>query len=328
MELNRDELRRQVRDLDRAHREAESDERLLTNLIVDGAAANQPRLMLGSIDRRNFLRIGGIAIAGTTLLAACREAKPKAQVPLSGENPGYSDLPNRPIDDIVLLRTATSLEFTVIDAYQRIINNKFELDPAVADMLKVFSEHHAAHAAATAEATTQLGGVACTGLNTKMTSYMVEPLIARIAESGANQGEDVKALAFALESLAASTYQVVLPSLTSPALRRAAMSVGGVEARHAALLGAIINPAALAAGDAAEAAAAGAGTDSATTDTAAATTVQLAYEANSIHAVPSTFGLLSPYVLTVGPANENGVRQSSNIDTPSLNSFMYADEAC
>jgi len=325
MELNRDEIRRELKSIDRAHREVEGDEQLLTSMLIDGAAAGQSRALLANLDRRNFLRIGGIAIAGTTLLAACREAKPKVQVPLSGENPGYTALSSKSVDDHVLLRTAASFELTVVDAYRRIIDNKFAMDPALAELVQRFSEHHTAHAAAMSEAVKQLGGEPCTSLNSKITSYMVEPLLTRIGESGEQQSEDVKAFAFALESLAAATYQSVVPALTLPALRQAAMSVGAVEARHAALLGVLINPSALVAG--AVAAEAGA-METTETTAAASSTVQKAQEANSINAVPSAFGTLAPYVLTVGPANESGVRVATNLDTPSLNSFVYDDEAC
>jgi hypothetical protein len=263
--------------------------------------------------------MGGIAIGASAFLAACRKKKPLPQLPISGQNPGYKALTEQPVDDVVLLRTATSFEYTIIDAYQRVLDNKFVSDSAIADLLKVFSDHHAAHAAAMAEATKALGGTACTKLNPKVTSYLVEPLLVHISKSGANQGEDVKSLAFALETLAAETYQGVVPVLTQPALRAAAMSVGAVEAKHAAVLGAILNPTELVPASSKSGAAAGPTTTAAVTPAATA---------NSIHAVPSVFGALAPVTLTVGPANENGVRPSVNLETPSLNSYMYADEAC
>lgn len=327
MELNRDEVRRQLNDIDRAHRESERDDQLFTSMLLEGVDSDALR-RLPQIDRRNFLRIGGIAVAGTTLLAACREAKPKEQVPLSGQNPGYSAPANKNVDDHVLLRTAASLELTLVDAYRRMMDNDFAMDAALAEMIKLFSAHHTEHAAALGDTVKQMGGAPCTNLNSKITSYMVEPLLVRISTAGEQQAEDVKAFAFALESLATATYQGVVPVLTQPALRKAAMSIGAVEARHAALLGVLINPNALVAGAAAAEPAQG---DSETTDTtgaATATTVQMAYEANSIHAIPSAFGTLAPYVLTVGTANENGVRPSMNLETPSLNSFIYDDEAC
>ncbi len=337
MELNRDELRRQVRDLDAAQRETEADQRLLTTAIVEEVPEGQRGLFfMPNLDRRNFLKVGGISLAAATLLAACRETKPKTQLPVSGENPGYSANSNKPVNDIVLLRTAASFEYSVIDAYRRVLESNFIADPVLLDLFKLFSDHHAAHAAAMGDATKALGGTACTGLNPKITSYVIDPLLERIAASGPDQAEDVKALAFSLESLAAATYQGVIPVLTTPALRAAAISIGSIEARHAAVLGFIINPTSLVPSATKPAAAAGPTETTTTVDAglpttvpiATTTTVMAASVANSIYAVPSTFGSLAPIPLTVGPANENGGRVSTNLETPSLNSFLYEDEAC
>ena len=133
-----------------------------------------------------------------------------------------------------------------------------------------------------------------------------------------------------------TTRASVVPVLTSPDLRKAAMSVGSVEARHAAVLGAVINPSALVGTIAVEAPEAPADTTTTTVDAglpttapaATTTTVQAASVANTIHAVPTAFGSLAPIPLTVGPQNEFGVRATTNLETPSLNSLMYDGEAC
>lgn len=335
--INRDELRREIRSIDREQREAASAERaLIEGIFEEVPAERRASILLPNLDRRGFLRFGGIAIASTTLLAACREAKPKKQIPIAGQNPGFEALPNSEINDVVILRTAASLEWTVIEAYEQVLERSFVTDPVVADLLKVFSEHHRQHAEAMAAATKALGGTPCTTGNPKINSFLIAPLLDRIANSGAEQGEDSKALAYSLESLAAATYQGVVPVLTTPELRKAAMSVGSVEARHAAVLGAVINPTALVGTmvvDAPEEP-----TDTTTTTVnaglpttlpaATTTTVQLASSANVIHAVPAAFGSLAPITLTVGPANEFGARASTNLETPSLNSLMYDGEAC
>lgn len=317
MDLNRDELRRQVRDLDRLQQQSTKAQASLTNAALESLPADErATFFLPHFDRRGFLRVGGIAVAASTVLAACRNPKAKKQLPVTGENPGYKPLADKPVDDVVLLRTASSLEWSVIDAYRKIIDNGFIEDAAVTDVLKVFADHHAAHAGVFADATKSLGGTACTSLNEKITGYLIDPLLQEIAANKDGRSEDSKALAFALETLAAATYQSVVPSLTQPSLRRAAMSVGGVEARHAALLGAVLNPTMLVPGA------------EGTPATTVAGQVPTAASANNIHAVPTAFGALSPYPLTVGAANENGVRKTTNIETPSLNSLMYADEAC
>jgi hypothetical protein len=318
MDLNRDELRRQLRDLDRAHQATEADQRALTSALFEDIPADQRAgVLLGGVDRRGFFRMGGLAVAATAVLAACRDTEPKAQLPVSGSTPGYKPLKDKPITDVVLLRTATSLEWSVVDAYMKLLDNGYIEDPALADLCKVFADHHRAHAAVFGAATTAAGGTACTQLNAKITGYLIDPLISLVRDSGPGRAEDAKALAHAVENLAAATYQSVVPIFTQPALRQAAMSVGAVEAKHAALLAAILNP-----------------TQLTTVPTSAAPTTTVAgaaptaITANSIIAVPGAFGSLAPIPLTLGPANENGVRKTTNIETPSLNSFSYEDEAC
>jgi len=336
-DMNRDELRREIRAIDRAQREAAGAEQaLIEGIFTEVPAEQRASIMLPNFDRRGFLRFGGIAVASSALLAACREAKPKTQIPIAGENPGYEALSSKPVNDVVILRTASSLEWTVIDAYDQMIAKGYVTDPVIADLLKVFSDHHRQHAEAMAAATKSLGGTPCTRANPKISSYLVSPLLARIEQSGAEQGEDSKALAYALESLAAATYQGVVPVLTAPELRKAAMSVGSVEARHAAVLGVVINPTSLVGTVEVAAPEQPADTTTTTVDaglptTAPAsttTTIVLASVANVSHAVPTTFGSLAPIPLTVGAANEFGVRQTTNLETPSLNSLMYDGEAC
>src|SRR5204862_550762 len=54
--------------------------------------------------------------------------------------------------------------------------------------------------------------------------------------------QDVLNFAFALEQIAAETYQGVGMKLSTPTLRQTAMTVGGVEARHMAILAHFITP--------------------------------------------------------------------------------------
>ncbi|MFM8528807.1 MAG: ferritin-like domain-containing protein, partial [Ilumatobacteraceae bacterium] len=333
----RDELRRELRDIAAEQRRAEADQATLGEVVLEHVPEGQRgSLFLPSLDRRTLLRAGSIGVLATTLLAACREAKPKINLPVSGDNPGYQAPPNKTITDVTLLRTAASFADSVVEAYRRLADNEFTSDQAVLDLMKLFSDHHSAHAVALGKVTTDLGGTACVGVNQKITSYLIDPLLTRISKSGAEQEEDVKAFAFAMETIAAATYQAVVPSFTTPALRKAAMSVGAVESRHAAVLGMLINPSAIITGVVAAPTEAPADTTTTTIDaglptTAPAqttTTIQAAYQANEIHAIPSRFGSLAPFPLTVGPANENGVRVTTNVETPSLNSFIYDDDAC
>ena len=338
MDFSRDELRRELREIDRMHRASESAQRsLLTGVFEDLPAEQRSAVLLSGVDRRGFFRIGGLAVAATAVLAACREKEPKEPIPVSGESPGFEPAKIKPVTDIVLLRTASSFEWSIVDAYQKLLNNGFIEDPAVIELVLIFQSHHISHADSFAQATTAAGGTACTQLNSKITGDLLDPILATISGAGGNRAEDSNAFAHALETLAGATYQSFTPSFSQPALRKAAMAVGAVEARHASVLAALLNPTVLVS------AATGGATaplDTAPTTTAVfvgvptsapavtTTLVESAAEANIIYAIPGVFGSLAPIPLTVGASAEGVTRKSVNLETPSLNSYLYEDEAC
>jgi len=338
MDFSRDELRRELRELDRMHQATEGAQRsLVTAVFEDVPAEHRSAVLLGGVDRRGFFRIGGLAVAATAVFAACREKEPKDPIPVSGQSPDFESAKNKPVTDIVLLRTASSLEWSIIDVYQKLLNNGFIEDPAVIDLLLIFQSHHVSHADAFAKATTEAGGTACTQPNSKITHDLFDPILATIAGAGGNGAEDSNAFAHALETLAGATYQTFTPSLSQPALRRAAMAVGAIEARHASVLAVLLNPAELVGSSSGSPAAPD---DTAPTTTAVfvgvptstpavtTTVVESAAEANIIVAIPGAFGSRAPIPLTVGPSAEGVIRKAVNLETPSLNSYLYEDEAC
>src|SRR5947209_3595401 len=75
MDINNDELRRELRDLDQEHREVmprwrDSIMRLLVDDKETPAEAKADHL-LGGFNRRRFMALSGLAVAGGTVLAAC-----------------------------------------------------------------------------------------------------------------------------------------------------------------------------------------------------------------------------------------------------------------
>jgi len=289
------------------------------------------------IDRRSLLRIGGFTLAGAALLSACADDATTSQIPIAGASPTYAPPKEKPITDIVLLRTASSFEMSLVDAHLKVLQNNWITDPEVLELINTFIVHHQQHAASFAELTTAAGGTACLEYNHKVTDYYFQPALQEISVAGPSQQEDAKAFVDAIENLAASTQQAFTEMYSQPSLRRAAMAVGGVEGRHAALIAAVLNPERLV-GSAA--AADDSGSDTAPTTTivtglpttapgaTTTTAVLTAAEANEIIAIPGAFGSLAPVQLVVGPSDENGVRPTFSLETPSLNSFLYEDEAC
>jgi hypothetical protein len=96
--------------------------------------------------------------------------------------------------------------------------------------------------------------------------------------------------------------------LADPALRGAAIGIGEQEARHAAVIGSLLNPTRLVSSFGLSIAA----EYQEETDVPAAA-----------YAVPSAFGTKAPVPVTLGAANESGIRTSLNLETPSLNSMVY-----
>ncbi len=304
MEPSRDELRRQLRAAERAHAEAlpRWREALARAFLDDRRPAPGARadLLLGGLARRRFLQVGGLTVATAAVLAACADERPSGNVPTAGLPAPTTGLPERSVDDIVLLRTASSLERSLMSTYDEVLT----LVPAdVRTALELFRDHHEAHASSAERATQQAGGQAFDQPNPVFQAGVVEPTLQVIGSEAdpAKQAQQVVIFAHGLENIAASTYQASVAQLSQASLRQAAMSVGTVEARHAAVLAGFIDDAQPVAGlDTLDAAPTTAGS---TTTTAVAqpepgastttTSPVLAVPATGVFQVPGAFGSLA-----------------------------------
>lgn len=282
-----DELRRIRREIDQDHRASLKPMHELLRAA--------PQALTGELGRRRFLTVGGFSVSMTAVLAACARGPADPPIPVGGSVPVTTALATNSVDDVVLLRTASSLEHNAIDTYTAALP---ALSGGAADLAKMFQAHHAEHADAFEKATEAAGGEAYTKANPVVLEKVLGPALGLIGESGDKVG-DLLRLAHALETLAAGTYQALVPSLTQPALRRAAMAVGAVEARHAAALAAALEGAIFDDGSA-----------------ATASTVAGSDPVVALFQVPGSFGSLSsvPVVLN---------KTQLAIDIPGPNSFMY-----
>jgi hypothetical protein len=241
MDMNRDELRRQLRDLDGEHREAMPKWRdaLMRLLVDDKETPTEAKadVLLGGFNRRRFVRMAGASVAAGTLLAACggdnEESSRAAQTTATtGAAAGNKT-------DITVARTAASLEIFAVGVYDKAIANASALGISkdVGAAATLFRDQHKQHADAFNAAAKQLGG---------QPFEMANPTAAKAFESqiaALKTEQDVLKFAFDLEQIAAQTYQGVgAKMLSTPVLRQTAMSVGGVEARHVAILGMFIQP--------------------------------------------------------------------------------------
>lgn len=244
MDIPKDELRRELRDLDKEHREVMPKWRdSLFRLFEDKDTPSEAKanFLLGGFNRRRFMKLGGMAVVGGTVLAACGDDDDDSEA--SGgatETTGTTAAASGGNKtDQTIARTAASLEIFAVAVYDKAIMNAAALkisDP-VAKAAVLFKSQHDEHAKAFNAAATQLGGQPYNEPNPTAAKAFEAQIAALKSE------QDVLKFAFELERIAAQTYQGVGMMLSSPALRQTAMTVGGVEARHMAVLAKFITPA-------------------------------------------------------------------------------------
>lgn len=287
--------------------------------IPDPPPSSSPALARRSLmTRRGMLRSGGMTMTLGALVAACggEEAAPGRV----GDAPVATPLPTVTVDDAVLLRTATSLEYTAIDVYAQAAELGVLGDEALA-LIERFVEDHQRHADIVAELTVEAGGEAYECTNTWLEERVVAPLLQQILGDerqdiapSDDPVRDLLGVSYAFESIAGATYQQLVETLTMPSLRQQVIMIGAEEVRHAAAI-------AIARTGAPE------GYISPVVFDA-----EIDPEANdgvpSLYAVPGTFGSLAPVELVIGAETAAGTRFTVAAETPADNSYIYADMTC
>ncbi|HEX2782339.1 MAG TPA: ferritin-like domain-containing protein [Ilumatobacteraceae bacterium] len=302
------------------------------------------------LGRRDVLRVGGLTVAAAAVISACGEHA-RGEVGRVGAVPTTVPLPDAVVTNVALLRTASSLQHSIVAVYDQIIGNSDLLDPKFDDVIKRFRADHADQAKLFEKLTTAAGGTAWTCGNPKIDDTIINPVVTRITKGvdatastkaigpSDDPRRDVLNFAHGLEYLAGATSQAFVVMFSDPALRAEAMTVGARSARHAALLALTINPARPGGlvnfTDAVNAEPASPPTTVPATSTtlqnianpsggaaAPAVTVQQT-EIPGVTAIPSQFGSLAALQIVVGKGDENGTRLKLNLETPSLNSFIY-----
>ena len=292
------------------------------------------------LDRRGFLRLSGFTVVTTAVLAACgsNEGAGPEEITQAGSAPAAAEAPSGVVSDSTLLRTATSLHYNAMD----VVDTVLALDVVSAEMASAAESYKVLlqeQADALAESTTGSGGQPFEEKNPVVEARVIEPAVA-LLEVSQTPDSDAERLLHAVASLAVSTLQGMVPTLSSPELRSTVMQIGAVHARVATVFARIISPENIVTLDdfatAAPAAAAAASTT--TVETGLPTTVGGAAAAPEaaaagpadipVYQVPSAFGSLAPVQIVLGDVNElDGPtkRVQFNIETPSLNSLMYED---
>ncbi len=248
--MNHDQTRRDARDSELEHRASmpafgDAVARFLDR--SDRTDDETSSVLLGGLTRRSLFRVGGITVAGAALLAACGSDK-AASTTTSAPSSASTMVPGTTMTtdtmtsttvatsagDITLLRTASSIENLAVAAYQLAIDSGLVKTAAVADAAKLFQSHHQQHSQLFQSATKNMGGNPFTDPNPAVMAQLKPTIDALKDEQG------VLMLALTLERAAAATYQAGVGTVKDLTLNTALMSVGGVEARHAAVLAAVL----------------------------------------------------------------------------------------
>ena len=265
-----------------------------------------------TFDRRQLLRTGGLTLSLGAIIAACGEDRAGGIDPgRVGNAPDVEPLAPAEVDDVVLLRTAQSLEHTALDTYAAARG----LDVLSAEQDTVaqrFVDDHTGHSVALGGFITEAGGEEFACANPWLSRRVLTPIHDAL-EGSDDPLRDVLNVAHALECLAAASYQALVGLLTEPDLRMKMMQIGADENRHAATLAMAItgtpdgyvNPVLLGEPPPAE-----------------------EPEFPVVHAISSTFATVSGIGLIVGAPNDDGQRLTVLLQTPGANTFVYSDQSC
>ncbi len=189
--------------------------------------------VLGLPDRRAFLRVGGMTIAMSAVVAACsKKADPlpfTGTAPTSAEGTGIEQIGQEL--DVTLLRTSQSVEVLAVQTYQTALDSGIVTTPALIDTIKLFQDQHNEHAGLVAATTRDAGGEPYDQPNSYLQTSVVNKEVSELTDEAS-----VLKLAVQLENVAAQTYVYEAEILSTPALRQAVMSIGGIEGRHLTVL--------------------------------------------------------------------------------------------
>ncbi len=256
--------------------------------------------------RRDALKLGGLTVSVAALVAACGTDRTGDAAPgRVGYAPPITDPPDYAIDDAVMLRTASSLELTAVAVYEAILDSG-ALDESTTVLVERLIEDHRAIAAEMGRLTESVGGVAWECTNPWYMDRSVDPLIEAVINSDDPQ-RDMLNSAVAFEDIAAATHQTLTLELSDPDAAAATIAAATLESRHAAFI-----------------VAAARGPEGYVSPTIGGGEVQ--NDADGIpfqFSITSRFGSTGQVELVAGAPNENGVRQTFILQTPSLNSWIY-----
>lgn len=259
-----------------------------------------------SVGRRDALKIGGLSLSLAAVAAACGAGREGDTAPgRVGNAPTITEPPTYPVDDAVLLRTASSVEHTAVNAYRQMLALG-GFDENVESLIRQFVDSHLGVADELAELTVDVGGEAWNCVNPWYMQRTIDPLMAAVVSSD-NQTIDMFNISVALENLAASTHQAFSIRLGDAASRVATLSAAKLESRQSAALVVDVRGAE------------GYVSPAINNEEVPRDAVGLPEQ----FALTHRFGSIGQTDIIAGPPDENGVRETFTIQIPAENSYIY-----
>lgn len=220
----------------------------------------QPHDIDAPAGRRQFLKLGGGAVLGAALLAACSDgeenlpAETGTTVPTTGTTlaPPQGTTPEEgAASDAAVTRTLRTFELAAAQIYGVLLSDEGRsTDPDalalpapiaysedVAAVLGLLRERHTAHAAALASVVSAAGGEPVSQPN----QGVLDSLLGAQVDDLTTQ-EAVVRLAGSVEEIGAATHVWATGVVTTPELRQDVMAIGAVAARQSAVVALLLDP--------------------------------------------------------------------------------------
>ncbi|WP_420450494.1 hypothetical protein [Ilumatobacter sp.] len=145
------------------------------------ASTDRTTTTTATTTRRDALRLGGLAVSLSALAAACGEDRGGDDAPgRVGNAPDITAPPNYEIDEAVVLRTASSLEFTMVSAYETAMAIQDAIPSEVAELAQRVMEDHRQVAETMVSLTEEAGGEPWTCSNPWLIDRLLGPVIETI----------------------------------------------------------------------------------------------------------------------------------------------------
>lgn len=258
------------------------------------------------LGRRDAIRLGGVGVSLAALLAACGQDRGGDTVAgRVGYAPPQTDLPAYPVDDAVLLRTAASIEQTIVAVYEKMLGSD-SLSGEAATLIETLVGQHEEIIGELDDLTESVGGTPWECTNPWYVDRLIDPIEATIEVSD-EPLRDQGNLAIALEDLTTATMQLFTGMVESVEARVGLATSAAATAQQAAT-------AALAVG----------GPEAALNpDLTGGADEEETPDVPTLYAMDTTFGSVAQFEVRFGPADENGIRPAFTFATPADNSYIY-----